>query len=138
VFPVPIHSAFTVPEVVPLTGESTSVFLRATQRFEYAEHPDYAGERKVVTTQYVYTLAEDRELTAEILSWQWHPGEWPDPHLHERANRKLHIPTGRVAFKQVLSFVLTDLGIEPAKPRDEAMAILDESLRRFRAFRSWS
>ena len=133
-----MHSAFTVPEAVPLGAPTNRIFFRATQRFKYDEHPDYGkDERKVVTAEYIYTLAEDAELQREIMSWQWHPG-WPDPHLHTRVNRKLHIPTGRVAFEQVLSFTLTDLGIEPAKPRDEAMAILDESLRRFRAFRSWS
>jgi len=34
--------------------------------------------------------------------------------------------------------MLTDFGVEPAKPPEEAMAVLNESLRRFQVFRTWS
>jgi hypothetical protein len=46
---------------------------------------------------------------------------------------KLHIPTGRVAYEQVLYFLMTDLGaVAVAETKG-----LDDSLRRFRKFKTW-
>jgi hypothetical protein len=131
-----MHSAITAPETIRLRAVDCSVYLRATQRFEFADSERYEGERKVVTAQYVYTLAEDEDLAQELFSWQWHPGDWSHPHLHVRTDHKLHIPTGRVAFEQVLLVAITDYGVEPAKT--DAPEILAETLRRFRLFRSWA
>jgi hypothetical protein len=128
-----MHSAFTIPPVIRLAD---GLFLRATQSFRYEDDERYEGDRKVGTAQYVYTLAEDEDLTQELFSWQWHPGEWAAPHLHVRMDRKLHIPTGRVAFEEVLLFAITDYGIATAKP--DAAAILTDILSRFRRYRTWA
>ena len=46
---------------------------------------------------------------------------------------KLHFPTGRVAHEQVLYFLMTDLGaVAVAETKG-----LDDSLRRFRKFKTW-
>jgi hypothetical protein len=139
-----MFSALTAPDTLELKG-ARPIFLRATQRFELGPHPEFEGERKVVTAQYVYTVAEDPSLHAELFSWQWHPGAWSEPHLHIGRHHpelgalsKLHVPTGRVAFEQVLRFLVTDFGVDCAKGRDEAMSVLEESLRKFQAFRTWS
>jgi hypothetical protein len=73
----------------------------------------------------------------ELYAWHWQEGaDWPHPHLHVAADRKLHFPTGRVAFEEVLLFTLTDLGVEPA--RSDAAEVLRETLRLFKTFQSWS
>lgn len=137
-------SALTAPDVIRLKTNSGSLYLRATQSFCYGVHPQFEGERKVLTEDYVYTLSADEALQQELYSWQWHPGAWPEPHVHVgRRNPslgdlgKLHIPTGRVAFEQVLKFAIGDHGVLPARG-DDAIDILDESLRRFQLYRSWS
>lgn len=156
VVPVPrtpgAFSTVTVPDVLPLKTSAPSdkvstdrLYLRATQRFTYGDHPMYAGDRKVFTEEYIYTLANDEDLADELYSWQWHPAAFPEPHVHVMRGQsgaaglgKLHIPTGRVAFEQVLKFAILDHGVVPAMDRDQAIAVLDESLRRFQAFRTWA
>lgn len=112
-------SAVTAPPVIPLsTSNGSRLYLRATIRFEYVDNPDpdRAGERKVATREYVYTVGADEDLRTELYSWQWQPGAWNEPHVHVGRRHpdydanlgKLHIPTGRVALEQVLKFLITD------------------------------
>lgn len=138
-------SAFTAPDPTLRLRTSSGdwLYLRATQRFHYADHPDYPGERKVVTDDYAYTLSED-DAGTELFSWQWHPGLWSDPHVHVGRGHpdhgglaKLHIPTGRIAFEEVLKFAIIEYDLITPVDRDTALAQLDETLRRFRAFRQW-
>jgi hypothetical protein len=80
--------------------------------------------------------------TARWLNGEWQPegGTRPGPHAHvkrgcpeHRGLGKLHIPTGRVAHEQVLYFLMTDLGaVAVAETKG-----LDDSLRRFRKFKTW-
>ncbi len=42
--------------------------LRATQEFHLDDHPQFPGERKVVTDAYAYTLSESPELADELLA----------------------------------------------------------------------
>jgi hypothetical protein len=132
-----IHSALVVPDsLLLLAGDREPVYLRATQRFQYGPHPKYPGERKVITAEYAYTLAADEGLREELVAWHWQQGAaWPHPHLHVRGE-KPHIPTGRVAFEEVLLYAITDLGVTPA--RNDAVDVLQETLRRFKAHQSWS
>jgi hypothetical protein len=116
--------------------------LRATQEFHFADHPDFPGERKVVTDAYAYTLSESAELAEELLAWHWQPEGGRDPHMHiGRAHPRLgelgrlHVPSGRVALEQVLLFALDELGVRPA--REDAREVLGEVLERFRRYRSW-
>jgi hypothetical protein len=109
------------------------LYLRATQEFHFADHPDFAGERKVVTDAYAYTLSESAELAEELLAWHWQPESGRDPHMHiGRAHPRLgelgrlHVPSGRVALEQVLLFAICEQSAEPA--RQNANAGLDETL----------
>jgi hypothetical protein len=136
----------TVPSIVGLkkcTSEQR-LYLRATQRFVLDDHPKYRGERKVVTQDYAYTLSDDAEQRPELYSWQWTEGV-ADPHVHVgRGNPdfgslgKLHIPTGRIAFEQVLKFAIEEHDVQTAIDRDQALATLADCLRRFVVFRSWA
>jgi hypothetical protein len=138
--------AFTVPRVVELRRVGSPLYFSATQTFHYADHPDYPGERKVSTDEYAYTLGQDPDFRSEMFSWHWQPSPrgHPDPHLHvgyrmdgEPRSTKWHVPSGRVAFEQVLVFAINELGVETSGDRAEAMATLDDSLRRFRRYASW-
>lgn len=48
----------------------------------------------------------------------------------------MHIPTGRVAFEDVLLFLIRDFDVAPQS--EGAQNAILESLRRFRGFRTWS
>ena len=144
--PGEIWLAVTAPEVVRLRSadHSSRIFLRSTLVFHCEDHPDYPGERKVVTEEYAHTLSTDNLLKDEICSWHWQPGSRPDPHLHVgnlegtgAPPKRHHLPTGRVAFEQVLKYAIEEQGVATALPKEEALAQIDESLRRFFAFRSW-
>lgn len=138
--------AVTEPGVIELSRPGLDpLYLRATQTYHFADHPDFPGDRKVVTDEYAYTLTEDPELRSELLAWHWQPARGhPDPHLHvgfphgsEPKSTKWHIPSGRVAFEQVLVFSIMELGVEPAGNREESLAALEETLARFRKYASW-
>lgn len=135
------HNAITKPDWLCFEGADEILELRATQRFCYVDDPKHPGERKVQTADYGYTIrdAEGREL----FSWQWHPslGEFDMPHIHIGRGvpgdwGKLHVPTGRVAFEDVLLFLIRDYGVRPV--REDGREVITESLRRFRSFRSWA
>jgi hypothetical protein len=49
---------------------------------------------------------------------------------------RLHIPTGRVSFEQVVRFLVDDLEVVPQ--RHDWRDVIAESEERFRAFRTWS
>jgi hypothetical protein len=65
------------------------------------------------------------------------------PHLHVGADMPdlgvdfhgLHIPTGRVAFEEVVRLLIVDLGAQPRETDWET--ILRDSEERFRTFRTW-
>ena len=69
--------------------------------FRYEEREDWHCK----TLAYTYTLHTADAV--ELMSWQWRMGSSQLPHLHVRAEmenlggaiRKLHLPTGRVAFR---------------------------------------
>ncbi|HEY3669499.1 MAG TPA: hypothetical protein VGN51_01070 [Acidimicrobiia bacterium] len=134
-----------MPETISLeSGDGRRIYLRATQGFTFGDNERVAKERKVNTLQYAYTLSEDADLAAELFSWQWHPPAWPEPHMHIGRGHpehgvlsKLHVPTGRVAFEQVLRFAITEYDVQTAKPRDEALGVLDDVLTRFHRHKSW-
>lgn len=128
---------------LPVEAASRRFWFLATQHFHYVPDRRYRGEWKVATDGYAYTLATDEALSHEVVAWHWHPQTRPDPHLHigrglEEFNvlpGRAHIPTGRVAFEEVVLFLLKDLGAVPA--RDDWENVLDDSLQRFRKYRTW-
>ena len=123
--------------------EQGPLYLNGTQVFHYADDSRYPGERKVVTDEYAYTLAEDDGLTDELFGWHWQPAHGhPDPHIRVEypnplypRSTKWHVPGGRVAFEQVLAFAIYELGVQPA--RADAAAVLEEKLSLFRRFATW-
>jgi hypothetical protein len=129
-------------------GALSPLFLQASQRFELVADHRFEGEWKSKTLAYIYSVREEQGLDneSEILAWHWHPLTTPgrpDPHVHIRSEHAhltglsdLHIPTGRVAFEEVARFLIGDLGCVPA--RDDWEAVLDDTLGRFRAYRTWA
>ena len=125
------------------------LFFEASQRFKLIADPreGFEGEWKSNTLAYVYAVGTEQGVGgSEILSWHWHPlttPDRPDPHVHVRADddalpalRDLHIPSGRVAFEEVVLFLIRDLRCVAA--RDDYEDVLNETLTRFRAYRTWS
>ncbi len=137
-------TAFTVPETLALKRQDGSrLYLRATQRFMYGDHPEFKKERKVVTLGYAYTLSDDESLRPEWFSWQWQ-SDAAEPHLHVGRGDpkfgslgKLHVPTGRVAFEHILLFAIEEQGVVCAIGREAAVDQVKDCLRRFVAFRTW-
>ncbi len=133
----------SVPAIVAMArADGDPLHLRATQEFHLDDHPQFPGERKVVTDAYAYTLSESPELADELLAWHWQPESGREPHMHiGRAHARLgelgrlHVPSGRIAFEQVLLFVIDELEVVPA--REDAKEVLSEVLERFRQYRTW-
>lgn len=124
--------------------DAAPLFLRATQEFHFADHAKFPGERKVATDAYAYTLSESADLAPELLAWHWQPeaGHEP-PHMHIGRGHprlgelgRLHVPSGRVAFEQVLVFALDEMAVVPAHA--DARRTLGDTLRRFTTYRTWS
>jgi hypothetical protein len=138
------NAAFTVPEVValPTPDPELTIHLRSTMRFSYESHPTFSGERKVATSYYAHTVGQDEELQPQLYSWEWAAAEPTYPHLHLRRSDpafhglgKLHIPTGRVFFEDVLQFLIRDHDVKPA--REDWAEVLEECHRRVSTFATW-
>jgi hypothetical protein len=134
-----------LPKDEPIKLRRTSggtVGLYAAQRFVILPDDLNEGEYKTQTREYIYHLSDD---AAALLEWHWHPGQKTEPHLHSRIpgagsaweieGDKLHLPTSRVAFEDIIRFLITDLGVKPA--RDDWEALLDEAMRAFLRWRRW-
>ena len=136
-------AAFTVPPVVTLrTVGGIPLYLRSTLEIDYGDHPDFDGERKVNTFSYAHTVGRSDSLKPHFYSWEWAAVEPMYPHVHVRMKDpdyhglgKLHIPTGRVFFEEILLFPLAEHQVAPQ--RDDSKAVLEESLRRVLMWSSW-
>lgn len=125
------------PHVLTFAGTDGSVALQGVSlNLAFTQHYSFIpGDARVAnvaelpyevrTVYYAYGL-EDRETGHEIFSYHWHPdGVSPvrHPHLHlERGaqigRRELsegHLPTGRVALEDVLTFVIEQFHAKPLK-----------------------
>lgn len=127
------------------TQDGPDLWIRASQRFEMIEHPEFEGEWKSSTRAYVYELGVDGAADG-LIGWHWHPPTTPDrpePHTHVRVELdslgvslpRLHIPSGRVPFEEVVRFAIADLGA--AHARDDWEDVLADSSLRFKTYRSW-
>jgi len=92
---------------------------------------------------YAYTISEDPDLGHELLAWHWHPTTRLDTHIHIGKSHpthgdlaKYHVPSGRVSFEQVVRFLITDLGVSPA--RADWDSVLTDSHGKFVTHRRWS
>jgi hypothetical protein len=149
VAPVPggqgLQVAETRPNALPLRcGDRGRLYLWSTIQYEYVDHPNRQRERKVKTRYYTHTLTTDEAATNEQLSWQWHPltngPRYPHLHVHGhellgKSLHKLHLPTGRVFLEDVLTFLIEDVGVKPA--RDDWQDVLERNLRLVNAHGTW-
>lgn len=119
------------------------MYLSASQYFHFEDDSRYPGERKVRTDGYAYRIRSSEDRRGEMFQWHWHP-EVPGRehcHLHvgavheDRDLHKLHLPTGRVAFEEVLSLLLDEFEVHPA--RDDFLDVLAGTRLRFETFRTW-
>jgi hypothetical protein len=126
-----------------------SWYLRPTIKFSFGDHPAWEGDRKVNTEYYAFTLSKSEDLKPAEFSWEWDPTGHDEAHVHvgrkdkdRHGLGKLHIPTARVTFEQVVKFALHDLGGLPHRSMgntDEermevALAILNDAIRRVQKF----
>lgn len=132
--------------------------LLARMITEVIDHPE-STRKRVHTRQYGYTFSDANGKP--LFDFHWHPekidrgaleprpleaGEkepFPDPHIHVRAKdqrfddlHKKHIPTGRIAFEDVLEFLFRDCKVRPA--RDDWKEVFVETKKLFDANKSWS
>jgi hypothetical protein len=137
-------SAFTVPHraLALKTDDSHRLYLQSMITFEYGDHPNYPGERKVNTLEYSHIVGEDENVERQLFSWEWDPTGWPYPHVHVDRGQaaakgfgKLHVPTGRVFLEQVVAFLVRDLGVVPQ--RDDWEELLGANVRRVSRFATW-
>jgi len=136
---------YTLDALELSTSSGKKYFLRASMTTE----PVNAGGRKkrVRTCEYIYAiLDQDRKALYEF---HWHPtdragnpAKYPYPHAHIRgtdtrfdALDRKHIPSGRIAFEEVIRFLIEELGVGPEETNWKA--ILEETKKKFDAEKSW-
>lgn len=98
------------------------------------------GRLKPATALYYYQIIEDER---SVLEWHYHPDRtYRDCHLHVEepiAARptfgKLHVPTGRVAFEDVLLFLIDEYGVTGASG---AKAMLMKERAAFDRTQTWA
>lgn len=135
-------TALTNPPIVPLKTRESRIYIRSSIQFEYIDHPNFRGERKASTHQYAHTVGESETLKPQLYSWEWASVEPTYPHLHLRRSDpafaglgKLHIPTGRVFYEDVLRFLIQEHGAEGV--REDWNEVLGESFSRVSTYSSW-
>ncbi len=116
---------------------SKRVGLEALMRYRIVEAAGSRGPWKVNTTAWVYDLYRDDQ---HLLSFHWHPissSHYVLPHFHAKASRayhRLHIPTGRVLFEDVLTLA-EELGAAPK--RSDWLAVCAKNRDNFALGASW-
>jgi hypothetical protein len=104
------------------------------------------GPWKVRTRGYRYhVLSADED---EVALYHWHPGgtsTYEDPHVHVGPTqlhgeaiitKRMHLPSGRIAFEQVLTLMIREFGVEPR--RDDHEAVIEDCFSRFAKWRTWT
>lgn len=125
------------------TSAGPDMLLTFEQTFHHGDHPKYPGESKVFTDAYSYRVRYTERPEDALFAWHWHPEIRPECHIHIGAPHatatdihKKHVPAGRVAFEEVLVFLIDEMDVVPVRPtfRED----LTDTLTRFETFRSWS
>ena len=97
---------------------------------------------EISTTKYTYAISRTKD-DKEFLAFHWDGKE--DPHLHvgfaakemgALMDKKLHIPSGRVAVEQVVRFLINQVGA-PERTKNALVAVA-ERLKIFWKHKSWS
>lgn len=103
-----------------------------------------ANRWRVRTSAYEYSLVDDKYQ--EVAAFHWHPGGrslvgWPHLHIGSALSYSTyltdaHLPTGRVAFEQVVRLLIEDLGVGPRRADWERT--LDAAYQLFLQNRTWA
>lgn len=126
------------------TRSSPNLFLTFEQGcFHHGPHPDFQGEYKIFTDAYIYRVRYSEKPEDALFAWHWHPTARPECHIHIGAphatatdlHRK-HVPAGRVAFEEILLFLIHEMDVQPIK--EDWQKLLGDSVERFETFRSWT
>lgn len=148
--------------LIPLTLDSNGKKLYKLSAFvitEVVPDEEKPSAKRVKTREYIYQIASLAD-GKPLYEFHWHPekidrdtlepaerkpGEnepFPYPHTHVRAKdsrfedlNKRHIPSGRVAFEDVVSFLISDLDVKPN--RKDWHEILRETKTEFDKTRKW-
>jgi hypothetical protein len=127
--------------------DRSSAFLWADQNFRVVvpEVGPGAGQYKVNTRGYIYSIGRSDNPDEALHHFHWHPRDRRDPHAHVSSQapeattvegiRGFHVPTGRVAFEAIARFLITDFQV---KAVDEWEAILIENETLFARYRTWA
>jgi hypothetical protein len=114
-------SVLALPDSAPLNARP-DLYLSFRQQHKIIKDPQN-GPFRVTTLYYGYAI--ERQDAQEIVGYHWHPdGVSPVkfPHLHlgpaaqiglEELSRKAHLPTGRIAFEDVIELLVATFGVEP-------------------------
>lgn len=127
----------TAPDrFVTLTaGTGASLYLTASQSLTVDRHRAavikgslFTGY-KVRLTGYVYSIGPVPDPDASFVEWHWHPRDGGETHAHVHVRDellgtvgKLHLPTSRVFFEQVVAFPVGDLKVDAP---DDWRTVLD-------------
>jgi len=132
----------TNPPVIRLRQIDGFAYLRSSLQYRYADDDRFPGERKVSTHDYAHTLGETPSLKPGLYSWEWAAREPRYPHVHVRRGHrdfaglgKIHIPTGRVFFEDVVRFLIEEHEVEPV--REDWRTILDECAHLVGSWATW-
>lgn len=147
-----VHAlSLNADEPAPLRG-AAKLFLVANQNYSIVHTDDETSEPwKVATRGYFYGLQTDHG--AEVASFHWSPqtsGTITRPHAHIGRRLlsepvtlgsmsfdlpKVHIPTGRVSFEDVIRMAIEEFEIEPR--RDDWAKILERTQSALEQWKSW-
>jgi hypothetical protein len=128
------------------TKHRKGVYLFADQNFEFVRHDTgaYAGQFKIHTLGYVYTVSLADNIDQGLTFFHWHPRDRQDPHVHLRTDdpnattaegvHGLHIPTGRVSFETVVRFLIDEFAVRPASGWEKRLEVNEDLFRRHRTW----
>jgi hypothetical protein len=128
-------------------GGAAGLAMLMSIQYRIVEAEGERGPWKTSVAQYEYSLVEEDD-GQEVLGFHWHPesrGRVNWPHVHVGTSmlaqdavldRRVHIPTGRVAVEDVLRLAILDFGVEPL--RNDWEAVFRETQDLFERWRTWS
>jgi hypothetical protein len=143
------NARFNYPAAQPLDTTRSLVFAGAADvsigsgLYLYAAHYYTVVQTEssgyvVRTGGYVYSVNSD-ERGGELFGWHWHPessGWCAWPHIHAPAEHGDHLPTGRVAFEQIVRWLIEEASMSPLRP--DWAELLDENEADWRSRRTWA
>jgi hypothetical protein len=129
------------------TASGAPVFLNAGQNFVVQHRTSLGGVPfrgyKAHTTGYAHSIGTVPDPDDALLEWHWHPALGPGyAHAHVNIRNevlgnvgKLHLPTSRVYFEQIVAFLIAGLEVEPIDPNWRT--VIKDVLDRVTAASTW-